>query len=308
MSTPGTVLVVAVPAAVVGAASFGLASAVQQRATQQVPQIRALHPRLLWELVRKPIWVASVVTVIGGLSLQMVALAFGPLLLVQPLLVTSVLFGGVFAAWMAGRRMDRIVALGALGCVVGLAGFLIVAMPSGSGQPHIDQRDAPLAAVFAAIVVACLLAAAHLPREVRALALALATGVLYGVTAALLKVVASQLREGGVAAPFQHWVLYAICVLGPAGFLLSQNAFQAGRLISPALAVITTVDPLVGIAVGVSWFGEHMALTPLALAGETVAAVVLIGGVLLLTRRSEQLRDEVDRRSAAEGSRGRTWG
>jgi len=50
-------LVIAVPAALVGTASFGLASAAQQRATQQVPTVRTLDPRLLLELVRQPLWV-----------------------------------------------------------------------------------------------------------------------------------------------------------------------------------------------------------------------------------------------------------
>src|SRR5690606_18958087 len=83
-------LAIAIPAALLGAASFGLASAVQQRATKEVPTIGTLNPRLLRELVRKPIWLASVFTVVIGLSLQTVALAFGPLVLVQPLLVTTV--------------------------------------------------------------------------------------------------------------------------------------------------------------------------------------------------------------------------
>lgn len=290
MSSPGTQLFIAVPAALAGAAGFGLASAVQQRATKQVRTTRTLDPRLLWDLVRKPVWLLSIGTVVLGLSLQVIALAFGPLVLVQPLLVTSVLFGAVFAAWMARRRLDRVLVLGAVAVAAGLAAFLLLARPSGEGEGFTGNRVAPLAVLLTVIVLGCLVAANRFTGEGRVLALALATGVLYGVTAGLIKVVAGQIRAGGVLEPFLHPPLYVVCVLGPIGFLLSQNTFQQGRFISPALAVITSADPLVGVAIGVGWLGEEIVATPSALVGETVAAVVLIVGIVVLTRRGEHLR------------------
>jgi drug/metabolite transporter (DMT)-like permease len=301
-------LAIAVPAAIVGAASFGLASVVQQRATKQVPVTRTLHPKLLIDLVRKPMWVASVVTVLLGLSLQVIALAFGPLLLVQPLLVTSVLFAAVFAAWLTHRRLDRLVVLGSLMCVGGLAMFLLLAQPTESGGELLTGRVLPLAVGLGAVVAACLAVAAVAPGELRALALALATGVFYAITAALMKVVASQIRAEGAMGPFQHPTLYVVCVIGPCGFLLSQNAFQAGNLISPALAVITTVDPLGGALIGLIWFGEKMVTTPSALLGEIAAGLVLIAGIAVLTQRGEHLRREDERASRAGDFRERPSG
>ncbi|HZD13599.1 MAG TPA: DMT family transporter, partial [Pseudonocardiaceae bacterium] len=129
-NSTSTMFFVAVPAAVAGAASFGLASAVQQRATKEVPTSGTLDPRLILELIQRPVWVLGVGTVVVGLSLQLVALAFGPLVLVQPLLVTGVLFGAVFAALLAHRRVDRLIVLGSLGCVAGLSAFLVLAHPT----------------------------------------------------------------------------------------------------------------------------------------------------------------------------------
>ncbi|MDR7299977.1 DMT family transporter [Haloactinomyces albus] len=295
MTSGGAWLVVAVPCALVGAASFGMAGAVQQRATKQVPDTRTLNPRLLLELVRKPIWVASVLTVIIGLSLQVVALAFGPLMLVQPLLVTSVLFGALYAAWMSGRRLDRIVMAGALTCMAGLSAFLLLARPSGAGDGVIERRTLPLAIALGVVFLLCMLAASSFPGEIRVIALALGTGVLYGITAALMKVVTGQIRMGGIGEPFQHWVLYVVCVIGPFGFLLNQNAFQQGKLVSLVLAVITTVDPLVGVAIGIFWFGEHTVSTPAVLTGEALAGVAIIGGIAMLAHRGEYLRQEAER-------------
>nr|WP_228046690.1 DMT family transporter [Saccharopolyspora sp. HNM0983] len=299
---------IAVPTAVAGAASFGLASAVQHRVTKEVTEHRMLRPGFLFGLIRKPVWLLSIVTVVVGLSLQVVALAFGPLVLVQPLLVTSVLFGAAFAAWMAHRKLDLVLAAGGFACVGGLSAFLVLARPEGEGGGFTGAPVAPLAIVLGVIVVGAVLAARRFRGEIGAISLAAATGVLYGITAGLMKVVADQVRASGVAEPFGHWTLYVVCVIGPVGFLLSQQTFQRGKLISPALAVITTIDPLVSAAIGVSWFGERLDLSPAILAGEIVALLVLIAGVAVLTHRSEQLRRHLDRRHRSAGSTGLTWG
>lgn len=296
-NSTSTVMFVAVPAAVVGAASFGLASVIQQRVTKQVPTSGTLDPRLLLELIRRPIWVLAIGTVLVGLSLQLVALAYGPLVLVQPLLVTGVLFGAVFSAVLARRRVDHLIVLGALGCVAGLSAFLVLARPAG-GSAYLAQDGwtlLPLATVLGLSMIVCLAVAARFSGAVAVAALAAATGVLYGVTAGLMKVVTGQFRSGGFLEPFGHPVLYVVCAVGPLGFLLSQNTFQRGTLIAPALAIITIVDPLVGVAIGVSWLGEQVSTSPAALAGELISVLVLIGSVILLTHRSTALRREMER-------------
>lgn len=303
-----TMFFVAVPAAVAGAASFGLASAVQQRATKEVPTTGTLDPRLILELIRRPGWVLGVATVVVGLSLQLVALAFGPLVLVQPLLVTGVLFGALFSALLARHRVDRLVVLGSLGCVAGLSALLLLARPTGATR-RADEGWAllPLALALAVLVLGCLAVAARFSGAVHVAALAAATGVLYGITAGLMKVVTGQFRAGGLVEPFGHPVLYVVCAVGPMGFLLSQNTFQQGTLIAPALAIITIVDPLVGMAIGVSWLGEQVNSSPAVLAGQVISAVVLVGSVTLLAHRGTQLRREIEQAARREdGSPHRT--
>lgn len=279
---------VAVACAVAGAASFGLAGAAQERAAKTVPEEQALHPRLLVRLARKRMWLAGTVALGAGLTLQIVALAFGPVILVQPLGVTSTLFGALFAAAMARRRLDHLVVVGAFACAGGLALFLLLARPA-SGAGESDPHDVfPLAALFVLLVLAALAVSKTWSGEVRVLALALAAGICYGCTAGLLKVIVAQVRVGGLVAPFGHWAIYAACVTGPPGFLLSQNAFQQGRQVALALAVLTTVDPLAAIAVGVSWLGERVTTTPLALAGQAVGAVAIAAGVAVLASRGER--------------------
>lgn len=279
-------LVVAVPAAIAGACCMGLASATQAKATKEVPIEKTLHPKLLVDLARRPLWLIGIGATVAGLGLQLVALGFGPLMLVQPLLVTALPFASWFSAWLNRRPMDRLVLLGTLICVAGLSSFLALARPSdGSNQLLPGGHLVPLAIALGVAALAGLAWSWLATGPTRALGLALATGLFYGVTAGLMKVVAGDLRTGWEAT-FTHWSLYVVCVVGPIGFLLSQNTFQQGRLIAPALAVITTVDPLVGVAIGVWWMRESAATGAAVLAGELIAAVVIVVGIALLSWRS----------------------
>lgn len=286
----GAILAIAVPAAIAGAAGMGLASATQARAAKQVPISKTLHPRLLLDLGHRPLWLIGIVATITGLSLQMVALGFGPLLLVQPLLVTALPFACGFTAWLAHRRLDRVIVIGSLTCVAGLSAFLLLARPSGGSDQLVPVADLiPLTIVLGAITLGGFgLSALARGTTAHALGLAVATGVTYGVTAGLMKVVASQFRIG-LTEPFRHWTLYVVCVVGPVGFLLSQNTFQQGKALSPALSVITTVDPLVGVAIGVWWMGESAATGPAVLTGEIIAATAIVAGIAILAHRSERL-------------------
>jgi drug/metabolite transporter (DMT)-like permease len=293
-------LVLAVPAALVGAASFGLASALQQRAVKQVPSRGAMNPRLVTEMVRRPAWLLATLAVGLGLALQVVALAFAPLTLVQPLLVTGVLFGTLFAARLAGRRPDRQILAGATAAVAGLAAFLVLARPEGGGSDLPGLASIlPLALALVALVAGCLAVAvaSRFSGGAHVVALALATGVCYGVTAGLMKVVTGEIRTGGLLTLFAEPAFYVVCLTGPAGFLLSQYTFQQGALIAPALAVITIVDPLVATGIGIAWLGERVDNAPPVLVGEAISAAVLVAGVAVLARRGTQLRQEILRRA-----------
>jgi drug/metabolite transporter (DMT)-like permease len=78
------------------------------------------------------------------------------------------------------------------------------------------------------------------------------------------------------------------------GFLLSQNTFQQGRLVSPAVAVITSADPVVGVLVGVSWLGERIDTSPAHLAGAAIGAAVVVAGIALISARGSYLLHRLD--------------
>jgi hypothetical protein len=57
--------------------------------------------------------------------------------------------------------------------------------------------------------------------------------------------------------------LYAVILVGIAGVLLNQLAFQAGP-ITASLPAIATIDPLLSIVIGVVVYDEHCGAGPAA--------------------------------------------
>src|SRR5438477_11075955 len=71
---------------------YALASVLQQRAARVVPSEKSLRLSLLTTLLARPLWVVGVLADVGGFVLQFYALDHGALVLVQPLLVSGLLF------------------------------------------------------------------------------------------------------------------------------------------------------------------------------------------------------------------------
>lgn len=295
MSAPGWV--VAVPAAVGAAASFGGAGLLQHHAAHEVPARAPLRVQLIIDLLRIRGFRYGIILAGLGLALQVVALHSAPLAVVQPLLVTGVLFYLGYAAAFLGQPLDRELVVGAVLALAGLVGFLLVSSPSVGRQNIGGVAVIPLGIGLAAVVAASLWVAARVPHRLRALPLAVATAVFYGATAGLVRALVTSAHLS-IPELFGHWQLYALIVIGPLGFLLNQNAFQEGLLGSVAVAVITVGDPLVSIGLGIAWFGDSLATGGWAITGEVLSLMVMAAGIVLLTRRAQQVADAV--RATAE--------
>lgn len=273
---------IATATAVAAAFVFGIAAVVEQRSTKRVKRRRALSPILLLDLARQPLWVAGICADLVSFVLQVIALRFGPLALVEPILVFDLVFAALISSYL-GRRWDPVMLAAAVVCAVGVAGFLAIARPSG-GQSTLSLPDVlPLAALLAAAVAGSMGVARRSPR-LRPLALALACGINYGVAALLVKLLTAQFST--LPQLLTHWPVYALAVIGPLGFLLNQNAFQQGTLVSPVLAVITATDPLVSIGLAHFWLNEQLASSPAAVAGSVASLALMTAGIVALAHRA----------------------
>jgi drug/metabolite transporter (DMT)-like permease len=279
-------LVIAVAAAIAAAVVFGIASVADQRSTKRVKRRRALSPRIFVDLARQPLWIASLGGTVLGFVLQVLALRFGPLALVEPLLVLDLIFAVLINSFLR-KNFDPVLLGGVVATTAGIAWFLVVAQPSSGTSSVSFAVVLPLGAGLAAAVLGCLAVAAR-SQQLRPLALALACGINYGVAAFLVKLVVSDV-SGGLPGLLTNWPIYALAIVGPMGFLLNENAFQQGTLIAPVLAIITACDPIISIALAAIWLNETLNDTPAGIAGEVSALILMVSGIVVVAHRAPHL-------------------
>lgn len=281
----------AVVCALGSAVLYALASVLQHRGAIAQPDDQSLRVGLLVRLARQPAWLTGLACDGGGYALQFVALGHGPIIIVQTLLVCGLLFALPIGAAWGGRRLDRGDWIGAGLVCAGLAVFLAVANPA-SGRSDAGTGSWVALLITVAVVAAALTAGSLGPdARRRAVLLAGATGVIYGLAAALTKTTAHLLGQGLVPL-VTNWQPYVLVVAGAGGMLLSQSAFQAGVL-DFSLPTMTVVDPIASIAIGAVVFREAISSSPSAITAEVVSLVAMSIGVWLLARFEAELSHTV---------------
>jgi hypothetical protein len=293
---------VAITTAIVAAAVLGLSAAIDQRSTKKVKTREPLSPRLIVDLVKQPLWLIAIGANVVGFILQVVALAYGSLALVQPLLVCDLLFAVLIAWYLRQRDHEpqpdmRLVWVGVGITTIGLAGFLAIGQPTPGNTQVKLYMLVWLAVGFVAIVGGCLMVA-NRNVDLRPLALALACGVSYGVAAFLIKLVTSEF--GNLAALFTDWPIYLFAVVGPAGFILNQNALQQGTLLAPVQAIISVADPVISIALGVAWLDVRLRSSPAAITGEVISFLLLTIGIIMTSRAHVNPPEPKEQQTAAQ--------
>jgi drug/metabolite transporter (DMT)-like permease len=279
---------IAVLIAIAGAITFGASDVIEQRATHKVAKRPPLDFKLFADLAANRLWVIGITVDIAASVMQAFALHFGPLALVQPILVLDLLFAVVFSYILARRRPDWVTVAGVLSCTGGLVLFLAVARPTSPPVSVAPSILVPLGLATAGLLAVCLVAWRLSPQRILPLATAFACGVIFGITAFLLKELTATVGHG-FNPPSQQWPLYAFIIAEPLGFLLNQNAFQESSLIAPVLAIRTVTDPLVAIGIGLVWLDETITSSPGAIAAEVVGLVALSAGVVALAYRSPHM-------------------
>lgn len=261
--------VAAVVCALIAALLFACASVAQQSAAAQVPEGGALVSTLL----RSPKWWAGVVGDGGGYLMQVVALSLGSVLLVQPLLVSALLFALPMSAHFSSHRISRRSWLLAVGLTLSLAVFLVAGDPTeGNIDAAFAEWARPLAVVVAAIAVCVGIGLARIDTGWRALALGAASGICYGVAVAFTKYVV-ELFSHGFGAVVTSWQAWGLLVSGAVGVYLQQRAFQVGPL-SASLPALTVGEPIAAVFLGMTVLDERLRADSLGM--------VLVGGAVVV--------------------------
>lgn len=240
----------------------------------------------LLNAVRSPWWWGGLLGAMAGYGLQIVALNFGTLLIVQPILVLSLMFTLPLSARMDGRRISKSETTWALLLTVAVAVLVVLGRPT-SGDTHPPLKIWLLVLGIGVVVIgAILLFAATRGKEMQALLYGAMTGSIMGYLALMSKAVVDTFRLRGMEGLVTGWELYALLALAGIGTAVQQLSFNAGAL-KNSLPAMTIVEPLVAFSLGYAVLGERFQVTTsVGWFSMCVALTVMVGATVALSRMS----------------------
>lgn len=266
---------------------------VRQRATLDVPAEKGVSTVMLMTLVRRPVWWAGTGAAVAGFAFQALALGYGSLLLVQPVLVSALLFALPLSARLAGRRVTRAEWTWALVLTAALTVFVALAKASAGDYDIPVALTVTVVAVCGAVVLACVLIAVRAAQWRRAVLLAAAVGVLFGLVAVLTKIVMHMVTDGQVHTALTTPALYLVVLLGVGATLLQQSAFHAGSL-QTSVPTMLVLEPVIAVVLGAIVLNEHMSITGLEPIALAAAAVAMIAATVALGRQEGAYEEQLE--------------
>jgi drug/metabolite transporter (DMT)-like permease len=286
--------------AVLAAVFLAIGIVVRQRATMDVPQEHGVSSVMFLTLLRRPLWWGGTAAAVAGFVFQALALANGSLLLVQPILVSGLLFALPLSARLAHRRVTRGEWLWAMVLTAALAVFVVLAETRPGDYEASLALSVLVAVICTAAVGACVLVATRTMGWKRAVLLAVAVGVLFGVVAVLTKLVMHLLTHEGLRAVLTTPVLYLLVVIGVLATFLQQSAFHAGSL-QTSVPTMLVLEPVVAVVLGAVVLGEHLDVSRLDTVVIAISAVAMAAATIALGRDEgayeEQLEAAVAKRT-----------
>ncbi|MGW6579213.1 DMT family transporter [Streptomyces globisporus] len=268
--------------AVLTALSNGSASVLQRRAAMEVPDSEAMRLSLMTRLVRQKVWLAGIGLVIVAAVCQAIALATGPIAVVQPIFVIELPLTLLVAGLVMRVRADAAVWSGVAAVTAGLALGMAAAAPVEGRDTVEGFAWIPALLVTGVFETGLIVAALRARGNARAALLGLAAACGYALTAALMKDAMASLDDGGVVALLASWQLYATAAAGVGALFLLQNALQAGSLVA-VQPMLTLGDALISILYGVTLFEEELR-TGWWLVPEILALALIATGCVRLAR------------------------
>jgi drug/metabolite transporter (DMT)-like permease len=268
-----TDLIIAVTLCVVVAIVYAIAALIQAR-----------HAHLtVVELARVPVlWLAFGLNGLGA-ALHVASLNFGPLSLIQPLGVLTLVIAVPLAAFTARRKATRLELSGMASTVIGLTGLSLII--TTAGKPDTLSSAELIGLVAATTVVVTVLSLQGRRPGASTLWEAIAGGMAFSVCSALCQTVVVTVGDDGAEAllrPTTIVAIIAVVTFAITATLLTQRSYRNG--LSAPLAVTNLVNPATATVIGVSLLGEHLATTEFEAVLAVACALLSAFGVAQLAR------------------------
>jgi drug/metabolite transporter (DMT)-like permease len=275
---------------------FALAATLWQTAALSLKGVSFREPKSFLVLLTRWVWLLGLAAQVVGVGLQAAALDRGRVSIIQPLLVTTVVWALPLGYFLTHQAIGGREVIGAAIIVVGLALFAAFGDPA-SGVDNAPGSDwAASILVIGAVCAALLVFANRGSLSVRAALLGTIAGLLYGLSATLMKPVIENVHTGGVGAVIAGWQFWVWAAAGVVGFLFQQLSLSTGQLV-PSVATVSVANPIVSVMLGALVLQERLEKNPPWHAVVAVGALclALFGAVVVSSAREKQR--EVERRA-----------
>ncbi len=266
--------------ALTSAICFAFSTSLQHRVAGDAPHGGGLVGIMRFVLTRK-VWVFGALMGFFALILHALALNKGSIALVQPIIVSAVPLAVVFRAALDRQLPGGRELVGVTVTMVALGTFLVIA--DTTAENVADERQALIFwAVSAACAAVLVAVASRIPKRGRsAFVLGMASGVCFGLTAGVLKMLSNDFGADGVMGVLTTWHLAAMAASGLAGVAINQRSYQLAPL-STSMPVLNVVDVLVALAFGIIVFGEVPTTNPIGIVILAVCLVLMGVGLRML--------------------------
>jgi hypothetical protein len=254
------------------------------RGANTVPKVQVLHPfRSAKQLYSSKWFALGMLIATGSWGLHVAALALAPMSVIQVSLAAGVVFIAVMAERMFGFSVGRRQWLGLCLTAAGLV-LLGITLPAMHGA-HSHFSNAAMISFEAGLfgVGALLLMGPRMggPTEHHGMMLGAAAGVLFGVSDTAIKALTGITGAHGlVGLVLSPWLAVAI-LASIVAFYASARGLQDGEAV-PVIAVTGTAANIAGIAGGIIVFGDPMAASPVGVALQALAFVLVIVAAALM--------------------------
>ena len=278
--------------ALVAAFLFALAATLQQKGALSLPEFSVRSPKSILRLAGETMWLAGTAALLVGYVFQAAALDRGLLSIIQPLLVTTVVFALPLGYLLTKQSVGRREVLGSVVIVFGLALFALYGDPAGGRENAPGVVWASASAVLVAISASLVVFGRRGGLTIKAAVYGTVAGILFGLSASLTKPTLEYLHAG-LDELFTHWEPYALAVAGVLGFALQQVSLATGKL-APSVATVSVANPVVSILIGIFLLDERLSRPAWHVVVACVGlALALVGAVVIALRQADEAEQRV---------------
>jgi drug/metabolite transporter (DMT)-like permease len=268
---------------------FALAATLQQRGqfvlARKGEAVEGINQ--LFKLVVVPVWVLGTLILLTGYATQGAALDRGKLVVVQPLLVTTIVWALPLGYLLTNQNVTGRQIVGAAVVVVGLGLFVLVGDPD-QGVNDTADRNFVIAILAICAIVAALLLWVHRKTApaLRAAVFGVAAGLLFGLSASFDKPVIDDLHVS-IAHAAGDWRTWALLGFGFIAFLIQQLSLATGQL-APAMAAVSVANPAVSVVLGILLYEERLTRPPWHVLVAAIALLAAFAGATIITMANRE--------------------